>query len=81
MKFSTKNADRSQARQVRRRGRQAVETVSRDEGATMYIVKRENDILVIDDFKKQVGFDAETGRESNEIVVTILTEGIGKRIG
>jgi hypothetical protein len=52
-----------------------------DEAAAPHIVKRENGILVIDDFKKRVGFNAEPGRASDEIVVTILTEGVGKRIG
>jgi hypothetical protein len=52
-----------------------------DEDAAPHIVKRQPGILVIDDFKKRVWFDAEPGRASDEITVTIQTEGIGKRIG
>ncbi|MGZ8884641.1 MAG: hypothetical protein ACXW0U_06975 [Halobacteriota archaeon] len=51
-----------------------------DEGATEHVVKKGSDILAINDFKKHVEFDAGPGRESDEIVVTILTEGTGKRI-
>ncbi|MEW6734466.1 MAG: hypothetical protein AB1489_24280 [Acidobacteriota bacterium] len=52
-----------------------------DEDAVSHIVRRAPSVLVLDDFKKRVWFDAEPGRVSDEIKVTILAEGVGKRIG
>ena len=51
-----------------------------DEKATEFAVKKGKDILAIDGYKKVVEFHAEPGRGSDVIVVTVLTEGTGKRI-
>jgi hypothetical protein len=50
-----------------------------DEKATEFAVKKGKDVLAIHGYKKVVEFPAEPGRGSDVIVVTVLTEGTGKR--
>lgn len=51
-----------------------------DAGAKKYITKGGHGILMIKGFKKRLEFKAEPGRISDEVVITIVSEGIGKRI-
>jgi len=51
-----------------------------DPKAKKSVIKKGVDILAINGFKKYITFNAELGKDSDEIIVTILSKGTGERI-
>ena len=52
-----------------------------DQAAAVNVVKNANDLLALNGFSKKVNFNVEAGRASDEVVITIVSEGTGKRLG
>lgn len=52
-----------------------------DKAAAARTLKNASDILAIDEFVKKLDYEVEAGRTTDEIVVTLVSEGTGRRLG